>query len=163
MRSIVQTEELRLAQCGLDRNARRPYTLGQERRRDIGALAGAFTAIKRGHNRGIQADGGRVVAASGYGPGGRRASVARHRQQATSRPIRRYIESREVGIRAFLAETGEIRVDQTWIPRRDVIIFQLEFLAGGVGRINDEHVGPLDEPLHYSLSARSFQVECDAE
>ena len=45
MRSVVQPEEFRLAQRGLDENACRPDTFGEERRRDIGAFAGALTTI----------------------------------------------------------------------------------------------------------------------
>ena len=68
---VVQPEELRLAQRGLDRNAGRPDTFSEERRRDIGSLAGALATIKRRHDRGIQADGGRIVAAAGDRPGRR--------------------------------------------------------------------------------------------
>jgi hypothetical protein len=97
----VQSEELRLAQRGLDRNARGPDALGEQRGRDVRALAGALAAIERGDDRGIEADGGRIVTAAGHRPGRRRAGIARHRQQAAARPVRRDVEAREIGIRPF--------------------------------------------------------------
>ena len=44
----------------------------------------------------------------------------------------------------------------------DVVVFELQFLACGVRRVDDEHVGPFDELLEHRLSARRFQIERDA-
>src|SRR3984885_5724237 len=143
--SVVRSEELRFAQRRLDRNACRPDALGEERRRDIGSLAGSLATIERRNNRGIEADGGGLVAASRHWPGRRLASVAGHGQQAASRPIGRDVESWQIGVGAVFAEAGEIRIDQTRIPLHDITIFELQSLARGMRGVDDEHVGPLDE------------------
>src|SRR5882724_7007009 len=82
--------------------------------------------------------------------------------QTTSRPEGREIESRKSGVRTFLAEAGKIGIDQTRIPLRDIVIFELQFLARGMRCVNDEHVGPLGQPLENLLRARSFQIEGNA-
>ena len=145
--SVVRSEEFRFAQRGLDRNACRPDALGEERRRDIGSFAGALTTIERRNNRGIETDGGRVVAAPGHRPGRRLAGVARHGQQATSRPIGSDVEPGQIGVGTLFAEAREIRINQTRIPLHDITIFELQFLARWMGRVDDQHVGPLDQPL----------------
>ena len=142
--SVVRPEELCLAQRGLDRDAGRPDTLSEERRRDVGPLAGALATIKRRHDRGIQADGGGVVAAASHRPGRRRAGVARHRQQPASRPVGRDVESGKSGVGTFFAEAGEIGVNQTRIPQCHIFILQLEFFPGRMRCVNDEHIGPPD-------------------
>ena len=160
--AIVRREELRLAQRGLDRDARRPDALGEQRGRDIRSLAGALATIERRDDRGIEADGGRIVAAAGHRPGRRRAGIARHRQQAAARPVGRDVEAREIGVRALFAEARDIRIDQTRIPLHDIVVFELQLLACGMRRVDDEHVGPFDQPLENLLSARRFQIERDA-
>jgi crotonobetainyl-CoA:carnitine CoA-transferase CaiB-like acyl-CoA transferase len=85
--AIVRSKKLRLAQRRLDRDACRPDALGEQRGRDIRPLAGVFTTVERGDDRGIQPDGGGIVAAAGHRPGWRRADVARHRQQTTAGPV----------------------------------------------------------------------------
>src|SRR5216683_5669928 len=56
--AIVQAVELRARKRRLDRHARRPDAFGEQRSRDIRALAGALPAIERGDDRGIEADRG---------------------------------------------------------------------------------------------------------
>src|SRR5262252_221427 len=159
--AIVQTEELCVAQRGLDRDACRPDALGEERGRDVRPLAGALAAVERRDDRRIDTDGRRVVSAAADRPGRRRAGIARHRQQATARPVRREIEARQSGIGTLFAEARKIRVDQPRIPLHDVGVFELQFLARRVRRVDHEHVRPLAEFLKNLLSARRLQVEHD--
>src|SRR5216684_1545411 len=85
--AIVQPEEFRLAQRGLDRDAGGPYAFGEKRGRDMRPLAGALTTIQGSDDRRIESDGGSIVTATGHWPGWRRASITRHRQQAATRPV----------------------------------------------------------------------------
>ncbi len=157
--AVVQAEELRLGQRRLDRDARRPDALRKKRGGDVRTLAGALAAIKRGDDRGVDPDRSGVVAAAGHGPGRRRAGIARHRQQAAARPVRRDVEARQIGIGPLFAEAREIGVDQARIPLRQIVILQLQSPARGMRRIDDEHVRPFDEPLDHRASAGRFQVE----
>ena len=63
------------------------------------------------------------------------------------------------GVRPLFAEAGEIRIDQTRIPLRNIVIFELQFLARRMRRVDDQHVGPFDQPLENLLGARRFQIE----
>src|SRR4029077_12642680 len=81
VRSIVQAEEFRLTQRGLDGNAGGPYAFRKKRSRDVRALTGTLAAIKRRDNRRIESDGGGIVSAAGHWPGRRRTGIACHRQQ----------------------------------------------------------------------------------
>jgi hypothetical protein len=72
----VQPVKLRTGQRGLDRNARRPDALGEQRGRDVRALAGALAAVERRDDRRIDSDRRRVIAAAGNRPGRRRAGIA---------------------------------------------------------------------------------------
>ena len=157
--AIVRREKLRVAQRRLDRDARRPDALGEQRGRDIRSLAGALATIERRDDRRIEADRGGIVAAPGHRPGRRCAGIARHRQQAAARPVRRDVEARELGVRPLLAEARDIRIDQARIPLHDVVIFELQSLARGMRGVDDEHVGPFDELLEHLLGARRFQIE----
>src|SRR4051812_24857267 len=85
--AVVQAEELRPAQGGLDRDACRPDALGEQRGRDIGSLAGALAPVERGDDRRIEPDGRGVVTAAGHRPRRRYAGIARHRQQTAARPV----------------------------------------------------------------------------
>ncbi len=125
-------------------------------------LAGALSTIEPGDNRGIEADGGRVVTATGDRPGGRRAGIARHRQEAAACPVGGDVEARELRIGPLVTETRDVRIDQAWVPLHDVVVFELQPLARGMGRVDDEHVGPFDELLKNLLGARGFQVERQA-
>jgi hypothetical protein len=42
---------------------------------------------------------------------------------------------------------------------RDVVIFELQFLARRMRCIDDEYVGPFDEPLENLLRARRFEID----
>src|SRR5204862_8118362 len=59
----------------------------------------------------------------------------------------------------FRSEARDVRVDQTRIPVDQVVVFEFQPLAGGMRRVNDEHVGPFHQPLENLLSARRFQIE----
>ena len=146
----------------LNRNARGPHALGEQRRRDVRAFAGALAPVEGGHDRRIEADGGSIVTAAAHRPGRRRAGIARHRQQAAACPVRCDVEARQIGIRPVLAEAGEVGIDQTRVPTRDVIIFEVQLLARMVRRVDDEHVGPVDELDENLLCARRLQIERDA-
>ena len=69
--------------------------------------------------------------------------ISRQGQQAASRPIGRDIESRKLCVRPVIAIAGNVRIDQTRIPRRDIIITELEFFASGMRRVDDQNVRPL--------------------
>ena len=74
----MQAEETRLTERGLNENAGRPNAFSKKRRRDVRSLAGSLAAVKRRHNRGIQAHSRGIVPAAGDRPRRRRAGVARH-------------------------------------------------------------------------------------
>ena len=141
--AIVRRVELRVTQRGLDRDARRPDALGEQRGGDIRTLAGTLAAVKRRDDRGIEADSGGIVAAASHRPGRWRARIARHRQQAAARPVGRDIEAREIGVRPVLAEAGDICIDQARIPLRHVVIFELQFFARGMRGIDDKARRPI--------------------
>src|SRR5438105_3476344 len=52
------------------------------------------------------------------------------------------------------SEARDVRVDQTRIPGDQVVVFEFQPLAGGMRRVDDEHVGPFHQPLDNLLSAR---------
>src|SRR6266436_7377265 len=60
VRAIVQPEEFRLAQRGLDRNARGPDAFGKQRGRDMRSLPGALATIQGSDDRRIEPDGGGI-------------------------------------------------------------------------------------------------------
>src|SRR5258705_750758 len=76
--AIVLPEEFRIAQRGLDRDARGPYAFGKKRGRDMRPLAGALATIKGSDDRRIESDGGGIVTAAGDRPGRRRTGIACH-------------------------------------------------------------------------------------
>src|SRR6202040_2703821 len=119
-------EEFCVAQRSLDRDAGRPYAFGEKRGRDMRPLAGALATIKRGNDRRIEPDGGRIVTTTGHWPGRRRAGVARHRQQSAACPVRRDVEAREIRVRSLVTETRDVGVDQPWIPLHHILIFELQ-------------------------------------
>jgi len=45
---------------------------------------------------------------------------------------------------------------------RHIVVFELQFLARGVRRVDDEDVGPPDKLLENLLGARRFQIGRDA-
>ena len=155
----MQRIEGRVAQRGLNRDAAGPDAFGQERRRDVGALPGALPPIQRRHDRGVDADGRGVIAAACDRQGRRSAGIARQRQQAAAGPVGRDVESRQVGVRSLFAVAGEVGVDQPGIPRRDVLVFELEALARGMRRVDDHDVGPFDQPLENLHRVGRFQVD----
>src|SRR5260370_25365884 len=114
------------------------------------------------YTRRIKCDRGGFVAATRYRPGRRRAGVACHREQTASRPIGREIKSGKSGVGTFLAVAGDIRIDQTRIPFRDVFILQSQLLSRRMWSVDDEHVSPLDQLLENFPSFRLFKVECEA-
>ena len=152
------------AKRALDRNARRPDALGEQRGRDVRPLAGALATIECRDDGGIQPDGRRIVTAAAHRPGRRHAGIARHRQQAAACPVRRDVEARQIGVRPLFAEAREVRIDQARVPLRDIFVFELQFLARGVRRVDDEYVGPLDELLQApaARSAISDRASCCA-
>jgi len=82
--AVVQWIEARVAQRGLHRDAAGPDSFGEERRRDVEPLPGALSPIQRRHDRGIDTDGGGVIAAARYGKvGGAPAS-----RVSESKPLR---------------------------------------------------------------------------
>src|SRR5258706_6553048 len=159
MLAVVQAEELRLGQRRLDRDARRPDALRKERGGDVRALAAALAAIKRGDDRRVQADRRRIVAAPSHRPGRRRARMGRHRQQAAARPVRSDIEAGQIGVRPLLAEAGDVRIDEARVQGRNVVVFELQAPARRVRRIEDEDVGPLDQPLDHRSGGRRLEIE----
>src|SRR6266849_5116315 len=61
--AIVLPEELRIAQCGLDRDAGGPYAFGKKRGCDMRPLPRALATIKGSDDRRIESDGGGIVTA----------------------------------------------------------------------------------------------------
>src|SRR5262249_60737036 len=53
---------------------------------------------------------------------------------------------------------GEIGVNQTWIPRRDILVRQLQSLAHSSWRVDDHHIRPFDEPFENLSRAGGFQI-----
>ena len=45
---------------------------------------------------------------------------------------------------------------------RHIVVFELQFLARGVRRVDDEDVGPRDQLLEDLLGTGRFQIERDA-
>src|SRR3984957_3659414 len=84
MQPVVQPEEIRSAQRGLDRNACRPDTLREQRCADIGPLAGAFATIQGRHDRRVQADCGGIVTHTTNRPSRRRPENTSLAQQPVS-------------------------------------------------------------------------------
>src|SRR5580692_8589007 len=85
--------------------------------------------------------------------------VARQRQQAGACPVRRDVEARQLSIRSLLAKAGDVCVDEARVPPNHVVIFELQSLACGMRRIDDEYVGPFDELFENLLSAWRLQIE----
>jgi hypothetical protein len=83
----------------------------------------------------------------------------RHLHQAGARPIGCDVESRKIGVWTLFAEAREIRIDQPLVPLHASSYSSFNFLRA---RVNDEYIGPLHQPLENRLSARRFQIECDA-
>src|SRR5712675_1777749 len=100
-----------------------------------------------------------MIAAGHHGRCGRRPRIACLRQQAAARPVGRYIEAWKVGVRAVVAEARDVSVDQPGVPLHDVLVSELEPLARWMWRVDDEDVGPLDQPFEYFCGVRRFQVE----
>src|SRR5689334_6137524 len=127
MRAIMQSGKLRAAECGLNRNACGPDTFGKQRSRDVRSFSGSLTTIECSDNRRIETDRSCVVAATTDGPGRWVAGIARHREQAAASPVRSDVEARQVSIRSFIAETGEVRIDEPRVPVHDIFVFELQF------------------------------------
>ena len=151
--------ELGLAQRCLNRDTGRPNALGEERRRNVGAFARAFAPVQARNDRGKQPDGRWAVSSARERQCGGSTGIARQRQQTSSRPVGRDVESRKIRVRALFAVAGQVSVNQTWIPLRNILILQLEFLARPMRSVDDEHVGPFDQALQNLPRVGRFQVQ----
>ena len=87
------------------------------------------------------------------------ASIARQREQATSRPVGRDVKSRKIGVRALFAVAGQVGVNQTGIPLRNIVILQLQFLTRRMRSVDDQHVRPLDQALQNLPCIGRFQIQ----
>ena len=152
---IVQREERGIGKRRLERDSAGPDAGGEQRGRDVGALSGAFAPVKRRDDCRIQAHRRCMVAAACHRQRRRGTRISRQRQQAASRPIGRDVESRKLRVRPVVAVAGDVRIDQPRIPLRDIVIAELQFLASGMRRVDDQNVGPLDQPLAEPASPRA--------
>ena len=99
-----------------------------------------------------------MVAASRQRPGRRRAGIAGQRQQAAARPISGDVKPRKTGVRPLFAKSREVGIDEAGVPWRDVLVFEAELLARRVRRIDDQHIGPLDQPPQDFRRTGRFQI-----
>src|SRR2546425_2711270 len=162
IRPVVQREERRRGQRGLNRDTAGPDPGGEKRRGDIGALAGALSPIQAHGDRGEQRDRRGMIAAARDRQRRRRARIARQGEQSAAGPVGRDVESRKLGIGPLVAVTGEVAVDETRIPLHHVLIGQLQSLACWMGGVDDQHVCPLDQSLENLPRLGRFQVECQS-
>src|SRR5882757_6842863 len=122
-------------------------------------LAGALATIKRRDDRRIEPYGGGIVTATSYWPGRRRTGIARHRQQSAACPIRRDVKARKIRIGSLVAETRDVRVDQTRIPPHHIFIFKLQSRTRRMRRVDDENIGPFDQLFETLPGARRLQIK----
>src|SRR5207244_11065823 len=74
------------------------------------------------------------------------------------RPVGREVESGKSRVRSSVAVAGDVGVNQPRIELRDMVIVELEFLAGGMRRVDDEHVRPLGQALDNFCRVRRFEI-----
>ncbi len=155
--------DLFAAQRRLHRAAIGPQPVRQQRRADIGALAGALALVECRHDGAI-------------GPH-RRGMVAHPRQRARrcgllagahqvhqpgARPPRGRVKAGLVGLGAGFAIAGERGVDQALVERRQFLVGDGEAAAHRRRVVGDEHVGLGDEPAQHRLALRLAQIERQA-
>src|SRR6202035_5800717 len=80
-------------------------------------------------------------------------------QQSAACPVRRNVKAGEIRIWSLVAETGDVGVDQTRIPLRHVLIFQLQSGTRRMWRVDDENVGPFDQLFENLMGARRLQIK----
>src|SRR6516225_4820123 len=61
-----------------------------------------------------------------------------------------------------VAEARDVGVDQTWVPLRDILVLKFEMFTCRMWRVDDESIGPLDQPFEHFSGFRRFQVERQA-
>ena len=83
----------------------------------------------------------------------------RQREQASSRPVRRYVKSRKIGIRALFAVAGQVSVNQAGIPLCNIVILQLQFLARLMWSVDDQNIRPLYQTLQNLPCIGRFQIQ----
>src|SRR3954467_14178233 len=106
------------------------------------SFTGALTTIKGSDDRRIKPNGGSIVAAASDRPGRWRAGIACHRQQSAACPIRRDVKAGKIRVGSLVAESGDVGVNQTWVPPHHVLIFEFQSRARRMWRVDDENVGP---------------------
>src|SRR5207245_2626461 len=74
------------------------------------------------------------------------------------RPVGREVESGKSRVRSGVAVAGDVGVNQPRIELRDMVIVELEFLARGMWRVDDEHVRPLGQALDNFCRVRRFEI-----
>lgn len=153
---------LRPHQYGLQPHARRPGAVGEERGRDPGAPAGPLPPAQRGHDPGEQGDRRGVVARSERVHGRRHVPLTCEVHQAAARPVRRHVEVGQMRVRTFLAEAGDIGVDQPGIEGDQSVVFQTQLLARMRREVGHQHIGPPHQTLEYGPGAGRLEVERDA-
>ena len=144
----------RVDQRTLNRDCRGPDSRREQRCRDIRALAGALAPVERRDNRGIQADCGRVISAARHRECRRSTGISRQRQQSGPGPVRRDVEARKIGVRAFVAVARDVCIDDARVHLLHVFIRELQFSSRGMWRVDDDHVRPLHESFDDRASLR---------
>src|SRR6266704_538035 len=156
--SVVLRCELCPGKRRLNRDAGGPNACGQKRSGNGRTFAGAFAPIESRHDGGKQSHARRSIARPGEWPGRRCARIAQERKQTGPRPVGREVESWKSRVRSRVAVAGDVGVNQPRIELRDMIIVELEFLARGMWRVDDEHVRPLGQALDNFCRVRRFEI-----
>src|SRR6516164_10798055 len=112
--STAATSSVALSMC--------PDAIGDQRRAHIASLAGTLAPVKPAHDASVERDRSSIVADAGHREGLRTGSIVRDLHQPRTRPIRRSVEPGLVRFRPQLTVAGDIRIDQTRIKRRHVVV-----------------------------------------
>lgn len=153
---------LRPDQYGLQPHARRPGAFGEQRGRDACALAGLLPSVQAGHDPGEQGDRRGVIARSERVRGRRNVPLACEVHQAAARPVRRHVEAGQMRVRTFLAEAGDVGVDQPGIEGGQYVVFQAQLLARPRREVRHQHIGPPHQTLEHGPGAGRLEVEREA-
>src|SRR6266704_1586502 len=156
--SVVLRCELCPGKRRLNRDAGGPNACGQKRSGNGRTFASPFAPIKRCYNRCKQSHARRSIAGPGEWPGRRCARIAQERKQTGPRPVGREVESGKSRVRSRVAVAGDVGVNQPRIELCDMVIVELEFLARGMWRVDDEHVRPLGQALDNFCRVRRFEI-----
>ena len=139
-----------------------PHRRPEQRDIDEAAFARDAAPEERRRDAAGQAHAGHDVAEGGALHHQRAVLGREHVRDAAARPVGNDIEAGGVGVRAALALAVPAGVDQTWVERLDVVVGDLEALAGRLQEARDEDVGLLDELEEDGERALMRQIEADA-